>query len=54
MLNLADYLTRIGHAAAPRADVETLASLHRAHVAAIPFENLDIQLGAARVTFCEI
>jgi N-hydroxyarylamine O-acetyltransferase len=39
-LDLAAYLDRIGVARhAP------LATIHRAHVAAIPFENLDVQLG---------
>lgn len=41
---LAAYLDRIG-AAAPRADLETLAAIQWAHVRAIPFENLDILLG---------
>ncbi|KQS98465.1 arylamine N-acetyltransferase family protein [Cellulomonas sp. Leaf395] len=39
-LDLDAYLARIG--VAPDA---TLAAIHRAHVAAIPFENLDVQLG---------
>jgi N-hydroxyarylamine O-acetyltransferase len=43
-LDLAAYLARIGHdRVAPSAD--TLRSLHRAHVLAIPFENLDVVLG---------
>jgi N-hydroxyarylamine O-acetyltransferase len=42
---LARYLERIGHGWQVRPDLETLRSLHRAHVAAIPFENLDVQLG---------
>jgi N-hydroxyarylamine O-acetyltransferase len=44
LLDLDAYLQRIGH---PRADVsaETLRSLHRAHVRAIPFENVDVILG---------
>ena len=43
---LAEYLERIGHGWNVRPDLETLRSLHRAHVEAIPFEALDIQLGS--------
>lgn len=39
------YLQRIGHAGELRADLATLTALHRAHQAAITFENLDVQLG---------
>ena len=39
------YLNRIGARAAPRADLAGLRRLHEAHVASIPFENLDILLG---------
>lgn len=39
------YLARIGCAAPARPDLAALKILHRAHVAAIPFENLDIQMG---------
>lgn len=39
-LDLDAYLARLG--VAPDA---SLATIHRAHVAAIPFENLDVQLG---------
>lgn len=39
------YLTRIGHGPVGQADLATLTSLHRAHVLAIPFENIDTQLG---------
>ncbi|MFF1817181.1 arylamine N-acetyltransferase [Kribbella sp. NPDC058245] len=43
-LDLAAYLERIGHPhVAPSAD--SLSSLHRAHVLAIPFENIDVVLG---------
>lgn len=48
MLNpdqLAAYLDRIGHDGPVAADTATLFALHRAHVMAIPYENLDIQLG---------
>ena len=39
------YFQRIGHAGARDANLATLNALHRAHVLAIPFENLDVQLG---------
>ena len=42
---LAAYLERIGHVRKIRPDLEALRSLHRAHVEAIPFEALDVQLG---------
>jgi N-hydroxyarylamine O-acetyltransferase len=44
-LDLHAYLNRIGHTGPLTADATTLAALHRAHVAAIPFENLDVILG---------
>jgi len=41
------YLERLGVGARPGAvDARTLAELQRAHVAAIPYENLDIVRGA--------
>jgi N-hydroxyarylamine O-acetyltransferase len=42
MLDLAAYLTRIGLSGRP-----ALADIHRAHLTAIPFENLDPQRGVA-------
>ncbi|PZS23092.1 MAG: acetyltransferase [Acidimicrobiales bacterium] len=39
------YLARIGYHGELAPGGETLRRLHRAHLAAIPFENLDIQLG---------
>jgi N-hydroxyarylamine O-acetyltransferase len=39
------YLNRIGLHDTPRADLDGLTQLHEAHVASIPFENLDILLG---------
>ena len=39
------YLDRIGLAGRPATDLEGFTALHRAHLLAIPFENLDIQLG---------
>jgi N-hydroxyarylamine O-acetyltransferase len=44
-MDLQAYLDRIGFAGVPRADLETLRALHRAHSFAIPYENLDVQLG---------
>lgn len=44
-LDLNAYLDRIGHPAV-KPSVESLHSLHRAHVLAIPFENVDVILGA--------
>ncbi len=45
MLNLTTYLSRIGLPAPEQPTLQALADLHQAHVLAIPFENLDIQLG---------
>ena len=42
---LDDYLERVGLTSARSPDLATLRRLHEAHVAAIPFENLDILLG---------
>lgn len=39
------YLDRIGAARPDVADAAALARLHRAHLAAVPFENLSIHLG---------
>lgn len=36
------YLDRIGFTADPKADLATLAGLQRAHMTAVPFENLDV------------
>jgi len=44
-LDLDAYLRRIGHDGGTAPDAATLAAMHRAHVASIPFENLDIVLG---------
>jgi N-hydroxyarylamine O-acetyltransferase len=43
--DLPAYLARIGQPPPAQADLATLTTLHRAHLAAIPFENLDIQIG---------
>lgn len=45
-LDLEGYLQRIGFVGEPRADVATLRALATAHIAAIPFENLDPLLDA--------
>lgn len=39
------YLERIGYNGSLEPTVETLKQLHRAHMFAVPFENLDILLG---------
>jgi N-hydroxyarylamine O-acetyltransferase len=44
--DLAAYLERVGLGAPPRPTLEGVRRLHRAHALAIPFENLDIHLGA--------
>ncbi|MEU6658579.1 arylamine N-acetyltransferase [Streptomyces sp. NPDC046821] len=44
-LDLDAYLARIGFTGDLKPDRETLRELHRAHVASIPFENLEIMLG---------
>lgn len=44
---LDDYLARVGYRGKAKADLATLTALHRAHVDAIPFENLEIQMGGA-------
>lgn len=44
-LDLETYLARIGYAGTLCPDLTTLEALHLSHVSAIPFENLDIQMG---------
>jgi N-hydroxyarylamine O-acetyltransferase len=41
-MDIAAYLKRIGYNGPTTADAETLRALHRAHMLAVPFENLDI------------
>lgn len=53
IMNLGDYLRRIGHAAATRPDIDTLRGVLRAHVSSVPFENLDVQLGRPVTTAVE-
>lgn len=42
---LAAYLERIGYQGDLQVNLETLTALHRAHLSAIPYENLDIHRG---------
>ncbi|HEY3475804.1 MAG TPA: arylamine N-acetyltransferase, partial [Anaerolineales bacterium] len=42
MVEILDYLARIGYTKAIKPDVETLRGLHCAHMFQVPFENLDI------------
>ncbi|WP_133162324.1 arylamine N-acetyltransferase family protein [Hyphococcus luteus] len=44
-MDISAYFDRIGYRGAPRVDLATLKAVHRAHVLAIPFENLDVQFG---------
>ena len=44
-MDLQAYFDRIGYRGEARADAATLVALHRAHLLAIPYENLDVQLG---------
>ena len=39
------YFDRIAYAGPVQPDLATLTALHRAHLRAIPYENLDVQLG---------
>jgi N-hydroxyarylamine O-acetyltransferase len=48
-MDLQAYLDRIGYSGPTRQDLATLRGLLRAHLLAIPYENLDVQLGR-RVT----
>lgn len=52
-MNLDNYLQRIAFTGAVRADLSTLSALLRAHVCAVPFENLDVQLGRPLTTAAE-
>lgn len=44
-LDLDAYLRRVGYDGPAEPSEATLAALHRAHLAAIPFENLNLMLG---------
>ncbi len=43
------YFDRIGHQGPSAPSLDTLRALHRAHMLAVPFENLDIALGRPMV-----
>lgn len=45
MKELSAYLRRIRYTSSYEPNLETLRQLHRAHLLAIPYENLDIHLG---------
>ena len=49
-MDLAAYLDRIGFAGQARPDLATLKAVHCAHLLAIPYENLDVQLGRPLTT----
>lgn len=44
-MHLDAYLARIGYTGTRQPDLATLCAVHRAHLTAIPYENLDIHLG---------
>jgi N-hydroxyarylamine O-acetyltransferase len=44
-MQIDEYLERIRYCGPLRPDLATLTALHRAHLRAIPYENLDVQLG---------
>jgi N-hydroxyarylamine O-acetyltransferase len=46
-MDVAAYLKRINYSGPIAPNLETLRELHRAHLLAVPFENLDIHLGRA-------
>lgn len=46
-MDISAYLSRIGYAGDTTPAFETLTRLHRTHLHAIPYENLDIHLGRA-------
>lgn len=49
-MQLATYFERVGFRDVARPDLPTLRGLLRAHVLAVPFENLDVQLGRPLTT----
>ena len=49
MIDARAYLDRIGYSGPTEPTAATLAALHRAHMLAVPFENLDIHLGRRNV-----
>jgi N-hydroxyarylamine O-acetyltransferase len=52
-LNLQAYLGRIGYRGGLRPDLSVLVALQQSHVCAVPFENLDVQLGRPVTTAAE-
>ena len=44
-MDLDAYFARIGYSGPTRPDLATLTAVHRAHLLAIPYENLDAQMG---------
>jgi N-hydroxyarylamine O-acetyltransferase len=48
-MDVAAYLERIGYQGPREPTLDTLRALHRCHMQAVPFENLDIHLGRAIV-----
>jgi N-hydroxyarylamine O-acetyltransferase len=44
-MKLSAYLARVGFIGEPAPDLDTLARLHRGHLANIPYENLGVLLG---------
>ncbi len=52
-MNVDAYLERIGYSGSREPTVETLKNLHRSHLLAVPFENLDIALGRRIVPSAE-
>jgi len=47
-IDLDAYLERIGYSGSTEPKLSTLSAIHRAHLMAVPYENLDIQLGRTR------
>lgn len=52
-MNIDKYLQRISFRETPNTDLATLTALQRAHACAVPFENLDVQLGQSLTTDAE-
>ncbi len=50
MVDIPRYLERIGYSGSTEPTVATIRAIHRAHLFAVPFENLDISLGRKIVT----
>ncbi len=53
LMNVQAYLDRIGYRGALRPDRSVLVALQQTHVCAVPFENLDVQLGRQVTTAAE-